>query len=85
LLMALYDSLDVLIRPLAIDRNGDERGKAICIPRLIETGAERRDARLHEGEKAVEALGRLRASASSALLQHIWKPGRFGAGYIQTN
>jgi len=35
LLMALYDALDVLIRPLAIDEMGMS-GQAICIPRLIE-------------------------------------------------
>jgi hypothetical protein len=69
LLVALYDSLDVMIRPLAIDEMGMS-GEASCIPKLIELA--------HNDEtpgftriKAVEALGRLRASGASAMLQHI--------------
>jgi hypothetical protein len=69
LLVALYDSLDVLIRPLAIDEMGMS-GEGVCIPKLI--------ALVRNDEipgftrvKAVEALGRLRASGASALLQHI--------------
>jgi hypothetical protein len=69
LLMALYDSLDVLIRPLAIDEMGMS-GQAICIPRLIEL-VQNDETPAFTRVKAVEALGRLRASASSALLQHI--------------
>jgi hypothetical protein len=69
LLMALYDSLDVLIRPLAIDEMGMS-GQAICIPRLIEL-VQNDGTPGFTRVKAVEALGRLRASASSALLQHI--------------
>src|SRR5882762_1895813 len=69
LLVALYDSLDVMIRPLAIDEMGMS-GEGACIPKLIELV--QNDAipgftRI----KAVEAIGRLRASAASALLQHI--------------
>jgi hypothetical protein len=69
LLLALYDSLDVLIRPLAIDEMGMS-GQASCIPKLIELVLTD-DTPGFTRVKAVEALGRLRASASSALLQHI--------------
>jgi hypothetical protein len=69
LLIALYDSLDVLIRPLAIDEMGMS-GQASCIPKLIEL-VQTDDTPGFTRVKAVEALGRLRASASSALLQHI--------------
>jgi hypothetical protein len=69
LLVALYDSLDVLIRPLAIDEMGMS-GRPECIPKLLElvqnevtTGFTR--------VKAIEALGRLRSSAATALLMHI--------------
>ena len=69
LLVALYDSLDVLIRPLAIDEMGLS-GQSSCIPKLIElvgNDATPGFTRL----KAVEAIGRLRASGASTLLQHI--------------
>ena len=69
LLIALYDSLDVLIRPLGIDEMGMS-GQAICIPRLIEL-VQNDETPAFTRVKAVEALGRLRASASGALLQHI--------------
>src|SRR6202030_2207925 len=69
LLMALYDSLDVLIRPLAIDQMGMS-AQASCIPRLIEL-VQNDETPAFTRVKAVEALGRSRASASSALLQHI--------------
>ena len=69
LLVALYDSLDVLIRPLAIDEMGMS-GQASCIPRLIEL-VQNDETPAFTRVKAVEALGRLRASASGALLQHI--------------
>src|SRR5579859_4699260 len=69
LLAAIYDSLDVMIRPLAIDEMGMS-GQAECIPKLI--------ALLQDDEatgftrlKAIEALGRLRASMASPLFQHI--------------
>ncbi len=69
LLVAIYDSLDTMIRPLAIDEMGMS-GQAECIPKLI--------ALLQDDEstgftrvKAIEALGRLRASMASPLFQHI--------------
>ena len=69
LLIALYDSLDPLIRPLAIDEMGMS-GEPDCINRLLT---------LVQGDqtpgftrlKAIESLGRLRASGASAILQHI--------------
>jgi hypothetical protein len=69
LLVALYDSLDVMIRPLAIDEMGMS-GQSCCIPKLMElvgNDATPGFTRL----KAVEAIGRLRASGASTLLQHI--------------
>ena len=69
LLIALYDSLEVLIRPLAIDEMGMS-GQAECIPKLISL-VQNDDTPGFTRVKAVEALGRLRASGSSALLQHI--------------
>jgi hypothetical protein len=69
LLLAVYDSLDVLIRPLAIDEMGMS-GQSSCIPRLLEL-VQNDETPAFTRVKAVEALGRLRASASSALLQHI--------------
>ncbi len=69
LLAAIYDSLDVMVRPLALDEMGMS-GQAECIPKLI--------ALLHDDDatgftrvKAIEALGRLRASVASPLLMHI--------------
>jgi len=69
LLIALYDSLDVLIRPLAIDEMGMS-GQASCIPKLIEL-LQNDETPAFTRVKAVEALGRLHASGSSALFQHI--------------
>jgi hypothetical protein len=69
LLIALYDSLDVLIRPLAIDEMGMS-GQASCIPKLIEL-LQNDETPAFTRVKAVEALGRLRASGASALFQHI--------------
>lgn len=69
LLVALYDSLDVMIRPLAIDEMGMS-GEGTCIPKLIEL-AQNDAIPGFTRIKAVEAIGRLRASAASALLQHI--------------
>src|SRR5258707_1534192 len=69
LLVAVYDSLDSMIRPLAIDEMGMS-GQASCIPRLIDL-VQNDETPAFTRVKAVEALGRLRASASSALLQHI--------------
>src|SRR3989475_10065621 len=69
LLVAVYDSLDALIRPLAIDEMGMS-GQASCIPKLIDL-VQNDETPGFTRVKAVEALGRLRASASSPLLQHI--------------
>src|ERR1700682_775047 len=69
LLVALYDSLDVLIRPLAIDEMGMS-GRPECIPRLLEL-AENEATSGFVRVNAIEALGRLRATAVSALLQRI--------------
>jgi hypothetical protein len=69
LLIAVYDSLDVLIRPLAIDEMGMS-GQAGCIPKLIEL-VQNDETPGFTRVKAIEALGRLRASGSSALFQHI--------------
>jgi hypothetical protein len=69
LLLALYDTLDTLIRPLAIDEMGMS-GQGACIPKLIEL-VQNDETPGFTRMKAVEALGRLRASASSTLLQHI--------------
>ncbi len=68
LLIALYDSLDLLIRPLAMDEMGMS-GSPECIPKLLEVASSEANSgyiRL----KAVEALGRLKATAASGLLQH---------------
>jgi hypothetical protein len=69
LLVALYDSLDPLIRPLALDEMGMS-GQLDCIPLLVELiqhDATPGFTRI----KAIEAAGRLRASAASAILQQI--------------
>jgi hypothetical protein len=69
LLAALYDSLDTLIRPLAIDEMGMS-GHPDCIPKLLEL-AEASWTPGFTRVKAIEALGRLRATAATQLLQHI--------------
>ena len=69
LLVAIYDSLDLLIRPLAIDEMGMS-GQVQCIPKLISL-VQNDDTPGFSRVKALEALGRLRASGSSALLQHL--------------
>jgi hypothetical protein len=69
MLVALYDTLDPLIRPLAIDEIGMS-GRSECIQKIVElvqddsTGGFTRI-------KAIEAAGRLRASAASPLLLRI--------------
>jgi hypothetical protein len=69
LLVSLYDSLDMMIRPLAIDEMGMS-GRPECIPKLLDLAA-------NDGTpgfirvKAIEAIGRLRASAATPLLQNI--------------
>jgi hypothetical protein len=69
LLVAIYESLDILIRPLAIDEMGMS-GQFGCIPLLIAL-VQTDDTPGFTRIKAVEALGRLRASGASALFQHI--------------
>ena len=69
LLVALYDSLDVLIRPLAIDEMGMS-GQSACIPKLIELVGNDLTPGFTR-VKAIEALGRLRASGASTMFQHI--------------
>jgi len=69
LLVSIYASLDPLIRPLALDEMGMS-GRTECIPVLL-------DLIRDDGApgfvriKAIEAAGRLRASAASGLLQQI--------------
>jgi HEAT repeats len=69
LLISLYDSLDMMIRPLAIDEMGMS-GHPDCIPKLVEL-AQSDGTTGFIRVKAIEALGRLRASAASPVLQHI--------------
>ena len=69
LLVSLYDSLDALIRPLAIDEMGMS-GQPECIPKLVELAQSDHTPPFHR-LKALEALGRLRASAASPTIQHI--------------
>jgi hypothetical protein len=69
LLVALYDSLDPLIRPLALDEMGMS-GRLECIPRLVELIRDD-SAPGFTRVKTIEAAGRLRASAASASLQQI--------------
>jgi hypothetical protein len=70
LLAALYDSLDPLIRPLALDEIGMS-GDAGAIPWLLTLA----EAERHENElvrlKAIEAAGRLRAKEVVPVLQRI--------------
>jgi hypothetical protein len=69
LLATLYDSLDVMIRPLAIDEMGMS-GQHEVIPKLLEL-AENDETAPYIRLKAVESLGRLRAAAASEVLQRI--------------
>ena len=69
LLVALYDSLDVMIRPLAIDEMGMS-GHPDCIPKLMEI-AESSASSGFTRVKAIEALGRLRATAATQFLQQV--------------
>ena len=69
LLVALYDSLDVLIRPLAIDEMGMS-GRPECIPKVLEL-AENEMTPGFTRVKAIEALGRLRGTAATPLLIRI--------------
>jgi hypothetical protein len=69
LLVALYDSLDVLIRPLAIDEMGMS-GRPECIQKLLDLASNETTPGFIR-VKAIEALGRLRGTAATTLLIHI--------------
>jgi hypothetical protein len=67
-LLVLYDSLDVMIRPLALDEIGMS-GHPAAIPKLLEL-AEDDSTPGFTRLKAIEAIGRLRATAATTVLQH---------------
>jgi len=69
LLLAIYDALDPLIRPLALDEMGMS-GQLACIPRLVDLLRDDSTPGFTR-IKAIEATGRLRASAASPLLQQM--------------
>ncbi|MGB2679361.1 MAG: hypothetical protein WAN12_19940 [Candidatus Acidiferrum sp.] len=69
LLAKLYESLDPLIRPLALDEMGMSL-RAECIEKVVELTQDETTPGFTR-IKAIEAVGRLRASAASAALQHI--------------
>ncbi|MGB9420835.1 MAG: HEAT repeat domain-containing protein, partial [Candidatus Acidiferrum sp.] len=69
LLVAMYDVLDSLIRPLALDEMG-MTGRAECIPKIVEL-IQNDSTPGFTRIKAIEAAGRLRASAASPLLLKI--------------
>ncbi|HEY1424579.1 MAG TPA: HEAT repeat domain-containing protein [Candidatus Acidoferrum sp.] len=69
LLLAIFDSLDVLIRPLALDEIS-MTGSPDSIPKLLDL-ASSDGISGYVRLKAVEALGRLRASAANPVLQTI--------------
>jgi hypothetical protein len=69
ILLAIYDSLDALIRPLALDEMGMS-GQPECIAKLLELVQNDHTPPFHR-LKAIEAAGRLRASAVTPALQHM--------------
>lgn len=69
LLNALYDFLDVMIRPLAVDEMGMS-GRPECVARLMRL-LEDEHASGFARVKAAEALGRLRAIPAAPVLQRI--------------
>jgi hypothetical protein len=69
LLLDIYDSLDPLIRPLALDEMGMS-GQLACITKLVDLLSEDSTPGFTR-IKAIEAAGRLRASAASGVLQKI--------------
>jgi hypothetical protein len=69
LLCTVYDSLDPLIRPLALDEMGMS-GQPDCIPKLLEL-VQNDQTQPFQRLKAIEAIGRLRASGGSSTLQQI--------------
>jgi hypothetical protein len=69
LLVTLYDTLDPLIRPLAIDEMGMS-GRTECITKIVDL-VQDDSTPGYTRIKAIEAAGRLRASAASPILQKI--------------
>jgi len=69
LLVALYDTLDPLIRPLAVDEMGMS-GRTECIAKVVDLLQDDSTPGFTR-IKAIEAAGRLRASAASPILQKI--------------
>jgi hypothetical protein len=69
LLVTIYDALDPLIRPLALDEMGMS-GQPDCIPKLLEL-IQNDHTPPFPRLKAIEAIGRLRASAASPTLQQL--------------
>ncbi len=69
LLLAIFDSLDVLIQPLALDEVS-MTGSPDSIPKLLDLAASD-GISSYVRLKAIEALGRLRASAANPALQTI--------------
>jgi hypothetical protein len=67
LLVSTYASLDPLIRPLALDEMGMS-GRTECIPLLLDLIRDDTTSGFTR-IKAIEAAGRLRASAASGMLQ----------------
>jgi hypothetical protein len=72
LLLTVFDSLDALIRPLAIDEIGmsGEQGSDMRLLRLAE-GDLPKDGTGYLRLKAIEALGRLRTSGAEVVLRKI--------------
>ena len=69
LLLAVYDYLDPMIRPLALDEMGMS-GQLVCIPKLVDLLRDDATPGLTR-IKAIESAGRLRASAASPALQQM--------------
>lgn len=67
--MVLYDTLDPLIRPLAIDEMGMS-GRTECIQKIVDLAQDDSTPGFTR-IKAIEAAGRLRASQTSTILQRI--------------
>jgi hypothetical protein len=72
LLLTIFDSLDALIRPLAIDEIGmsGEQGSDMRLLRLAE-GDLPKDGTAYLRLKAIEALGRLRTAGAEVVLRKI--------------
>ena len=72
LLLDIFDFMDALIRPLAVDEIGlsGERGADMRLVRLAE-GDIPKDATEYLRLKAIEALGRLRTSGAESVLRKI--------------